>query len=203
MTITAGDILRVVAIYAWTDGNIMQNVFNAVVTGGGSPWDDVDIVGDALDWLDTMYATISVDISDAVDGAEVRVYKYDAIDDDWDEVGSDDWTWNPSNGSDRTPTGVAALINCKTTDPDVNGKKYIGGYTEGSPVNGIWDTTTLTRLALWGAEWVQGFTGAVSGASWAPGVWSPTSTLFVAMSGAVLIPTIPAYQRRRKVGVGI
>lgn len=203
MSITAGEILRVVAIAAWLDGNLNMNVFNAVVTGGGSPWTDGDIVGDAVEWMDDLFATMTSSTSDELDGSEVVVYKYDPIDDDWDEVGSSAWTWNPSVAGDQLPRGVAALINASTLDPDVQGKKYLGGQVETANEDGTWSSAHLANVALYADEWTDLFVGGTSSADWAPGVWSPTNTNFYAFSGAYIIPTIPAYQRRRKRGVGV
>lgn len=203
MSITVGDILRVVAVLNWTDGNIMQNVFNATIAGSGGPFTDSDIVADAIAWINPMYVNLTAAVSENVDGSEVRVYLYDAVDDDWDEVGSTLWAWNPSATTDEIPRGVAALLNAKTTDPDVNGKKYFGGLTEPSATDGLWTAGVLSDLADWGSDWVGTFTGGTSGASWVPGIWSPTGTNFFAFSGTVIIPTIPAYQRRRKRGVGV
>jgi hypothetical protein len=128
---------------------------------------------------------------------------YDPIDDDFDEVGSTAWVFNPNLAADELPRGVAALINCKTTDPDVNGKKYIGGYTEGNTVAGMWGAGTITQLGLFAVDWLTNFVGATSTADFIPGIWSPTRTNFYAGGGTVLIPTIAAYQRRRKRGIGI
>ena len=203
MSITVGTILRVVAIMTWVDGNIMENVFNAVITGAGGPFDDDDIVDDAVAWCDDMYANLTTTVANNVDGTEIRVYEYDSIDDDWDEVGSAAWTWDPSNAADYLPRGVAFLINAKTLDPDVNGKKYIGGLTEDSPTDAIWTAGTIANMALFAIDWYTGFVGGTSGASWTPSIWSVVGTVAKAMSGTVILPTIPAYQRRRKKGIGI
>lgn len=203
MSITVGDILRVVAIAAWLDGNINQNVFNVAVGGTGGPFDDDDVVDDMLTYVEDMYVHLTNACSNELDGSEVRVYIYDSVDDDWDEIGSAAWVWNPTIALDELPRGVAALINCKTLDPDVNGKKYIGGLTEGSVANGLLETGFATAVANFGGEWIADFTGATSGADFVPGVWSPTNTNFHAMSGTIIIPTIAAYQRRRKRGLGI
>jgi hypothetical protein len=203
MSVTVGDVLRVVAVLTWLDGEVMQNVFNATIGGSGGPYDEDDIVDDALAWLGDMYANLVTVQSDEVDGSEVRVYVYDAVDDDWDEIGSDAWTYNPTTASEQTARGVSGLINAKTTDPDVNGKKYVGGLTEGGLTDGVINAATLAQLALFAADWLTAFTGGTSGADWVPGIWSPTRTNFLAASGTLLIPAIPAYQRRRKQGVGI
>lgn len=203
MSITSGDILRVVVSLIWTDGNIMQNVFNAVVTGGGSPWDDADIVEDAVSWAEDLYFNITSKVSDECDGSQVQVYVYDSVDDDWDEVGSQVFFWNPSGTTDQLPRGVAALINLKSSDPDISGKKYIGGFVDGANTDGLWTASSITDLASFAVDWYAGFVGTDSGADWAPGIWSVADTLFRLASTTAIIPTIPAYQRRRKRGVGI
>lgn len=203
MSITDGTVLRVVVTNLWTDGNVVQNVFNAVVTGGGAPWDPGDIVEDALSWAEDLFFNLTGGISDHMDGSQVQVYEYDSVDDDWDEVGSVAFVWDPSNSDEQTARGVAGLINLKTTDPDVSGKKYIGGATEGSLTNGLWSSSWLSSLLSFAVDWYAGFTGTDSGATWTPGIWSVVDTVFKAAVAQVIIPAIPAYQRRRKRGVGI
>jgi hypothetical protein len=202
MSIAVGDVLRVVAIMAWLDGNLNMNVFNAVIGGTGGPFDEADIVDDAVAWMNAIYGNMTGSISDELDGSEIAVYVYDSVDDDFDEVGTDPWTFNPTSGSEQLPRGVAGLINANTIDPDVQGKKYLGGLVEPSVTDGLWIAAQLANLALWADDWVTAFTGGTSGASWIPGVWSPTRTNFYPFSGAYTIPAIPAYQRRRKRGVG-
>lgn len=203
MSVTDGDILRIVASLLWTDGNINQNVFNAVVTGGGSPWTDQDIVDDAEDWLDNMYANLTGNVSDELDGNEVSVYKYDAIDDDWDEVSSQAWAWDPTQTAEQLPRGVAGLVRLWTTDPDVQGKKYIPGLTETSLVDGLWNAGQITNFLLFAADWYNAFVGAASGATFTPGIWSVAGTVFKLGVDHIATSTIPAYQRRRKRNVGI
>lgn len=203
MTIETGDILRVVATMLWSDGNVMQNVFNAVITGGGGPWTDDDVVDDAEDWMDNVYANITDVVADVVSGSQIIVYKYDSVDDDWDEVGSEVWGWSPTSVGEQAPRGVAALINMKTSDPDVSGKKYIGGMTESGLEDGLWNSSIIAKLILLGVDWGTGFIGAVSLADWAPGVWSVVDSAFYQSGDTIVIPFIPAYQRRRKRGIGI
>jgi hypothetical protein len=196
-------VLRVVVTLLWTDGNIIQNVYNAVVTGGGSPWDDNDIVEDALSWAEDLYFNITSGVADTIDGSQVQVYEYDAVDDDWDEVGSTAFVWNPTGATDELPRGVATLINLKTTDPDISGKKYLGAPVEGNLTAGLWIPAWLTLVLSFAVDWYAGFVGTDSGADWQPGVWSVAETVFKSAIPQVIIPTIPAYQRRRKRGVGV
>lgn len=203
MSITVGTVLKIVAVMSWLDGDIMQNVFNAVISGSGGPFDEADIVDDAVAWMDDLYANMTTGVSDEVDGSEIRVYEYDAVDDDWDEIGSDAWTWDPNQSGEQQPRGVSLLINIRTIDADVSGKKYLGGITEPSALDGLWVSSIITAAAAFAVDWATAFTGATSGASWVPSIWSPTNTNAYPMVGTAIIPTIPAYQRRRKQGVGI
>lgn len=203
MSITVGTVLKVVAVMSWLDGDIAQNVFSAVISGTGGPYDDADIVADALAWLEAMYLPLAPVLSDELDGSEVRVYEYDDVDEDYDEVGSDSWVFNPAQATDQLPRGNSMLLNCKTLDPDVNGKKYLPGMCDGLIVNGLITAGVISDLVDFSDEWVAPFVGATSTADWVPGVWSTKNLNFFAMSGTVLIPSIVAYQRRRKRGVGI
>ncbi len=69
----------------WSDGNINQNVFNCLVSGGPPPFADQDVLDDMEDWLDNMYANLTATTTDELDGNEVLVYKYDTGDQDWDD----------------------------------------------------------------------------------------------------------------------
>lgn len=203
MSIADATILRVVASLLWTDGNVNQNVFNAVLGGAGAPWDEQDILDDAEDWLDNMYANFTTILSDEIDGNEVVVYKYDVAGQDWDEVGSNAWTFDPTQSTEQMARGVAGLVRLWTEDPDVQGKKYIGGLTEASLVDGLIPAAAVTALLAFGADWLTPFVGAASGATFTPGVWSVVGTVFKAAIDHIATSTIPAYQRRRKRNVGI
>lgn len=203
MSVTEGTILRMVVTLLWQDGNIMQNVFNAVVTGVGAPWDADDIVQDAVSWAEELYANLTAKVSDQVDGSQVQVYEYDSIDDDWDEVGAAAFTWDPTQADEEFPRGIAALINLKSTDPDTSGKKYIGGITESDNDSGVISGPLITALAAFAIDWYTSFVGTDSGADWAPGIWSVKDTLFRLALPSVIIPAIYSYQRRRKRGVGV
>ena len=203
MSLSVGDILKIVAVMAYTDGNIMENVFAAEIVAGSGPFDEEDVLDDMKDWIEDIYDNLTARISSYVDGSEVRVYRYDSGDDDFDEVGTTGFSWNPSGGTEELPRGVAALINAKTTDPDVNGKKYFGGFCEGFLDLGLWGSATAAALVTLTADWYTAFTGTDSAADFQPGVWSPKNKDIYPLSGTFVIPLIPAYQRRRKQWVGI
>lgn len=203
MSVAVNDILKVVASLIWLDGEINQNVFACQVTGGGGPFDDLDVVDDMLDWVENLYANLTTRCSDEIDGSQIQVYKYDAVGDDFDEVGTNAWVFNPSESGQQLPRGVAALTTCQTTDPDVQGKKYIPGLTTSSILDGLWSAAFLVQMLAYAADWITPFVGATAGADYDPGIWSPTEKdIFLAVD-SISANGIPAYQRRRKNNVGV
>lgn len=203
MAVQDGDILRVVASLLWTDGNINQNVFNCKMSGAGAPWDDDDIIDDAEDWLDNLYANLTTYLSNEIDGNEVVVYSYDTVHDDWDEVGSQAWVFNPTNVGEQLPRGVAGLVRLWTYDADVQGKKYVPGLCETSLDDGLFNAPLIAAMLAFAADWFTPFVGATSGGTFTPGVWSVVGTVFRQALDHFATSTIPAYQRRRKRTVGI
>lgn len=203
MTVADGDILRIVASLLWTDGNVNQNVFNCKMSGAGAPWDNDDILDDAEDWLDDMYANLVTHMVHEINGNEVIIYKYDTVHDDWDEVGSQAWLFDPTGQGEELPRGVAALVRLWTYDADVQGKKYIGGLSETDLTEGLFASGLITNLLAFAADWYLPFVGAASGGTFTPGVWSVVGTVFRQALDHFATSTIPAYQRRRKRTVGI
>jgi hypothetical protein len=150
-----------------------------------------------------MYLNITSHCSDELNGNEVIVYKYDTVGDDWDEVGGDSFSWDPTSTTDQLPRGVAALVRLWTTDPDVQGKKYIPGLTEGALTDGLWGAGNLIDFLAFAADWYLPFTGGTTGASWTPGIWSVVNKVLKLGVDHIAASGIPAYQRRRKRNVGI
>lgn len=203
MTVALNDTLKVVASLVWLDGEINQNVYNCKVTAGAGPHDDQDVVDDMLDWVENMYANYVNRMSDEIDGSQIQVYKWDSVGGDWDEVGTNAWVFDPASSASQEPRGVAGLITMQTTDPDVQGKKYIPGFTALSIVDGLFSSGALTDALAFGADWYLPFVGAASSATFSPGVWSVVAELILLMVDSYSASGIPAYQRRRKNNVGI
>lgn len=203
MSISTGTILKLVATLAWTDGNLMQSVFDMAISGGGGPWDEDDVIADLLTWIGVVYGNLGGQISDEVDGSQIQVYEYDPVGDDFDEVGSDAWIFDPAEASEQLPRGSAMLIGGRTTDPDVLGKKYIGGLCEADLVDGLYGAAMLLAGIGFAEDWVAPFVGGTTAADYTPGVWSVKNTEHVPFRDAYYVNAIPSYQRRRKRGVGV
>lgn len=203
MTITTGDILRLVVSGVWTDGNIVQNVYSCLISGAGGPWDDEDVLDDLEDWADDMYANMTAFTSAFLDGDQVQGYVWDPVGLDYDLFANEPWTWNPSDVGQQIPRGVATFLKAPTTDPDVQGRKYLAGLTEASSAEGLLSAGYIAAMLLYGGDWITPFIGLLTTATFTPGVWSVKNSAFFAFTAEVAAITIPAYQRRRKRGVGI
>ena len=64
MSLSTGDILKIVVTMAFTDGNVIQNVFAMLLSGAGGPWDELDILSDVVDYMDTAYLELTIKIDD-------------------------------------------------------------------------------------------------------------------------------------------
>lgn len=203
MAIPTGAILRVVLAWIMPDSVIAQNIFFTLFDNDGGSNDDADVVDDLTDWIEDIFSSLTSSISDQVDMSQIKVYIYDAVDQDWDEVGTGVPVFTATGATDMTPHGIAALIHAFTVNPDVTGSKYIAGISDASIVDSNVSGGVLSNLLLAGADWMVDFTGALTGSNFNPGVWSPTKVQFFEFQDKLIVNGQVAYQRRRKPGVGI
>ncbi len=203
MAVADGAILRIVASLLMPENVIAQNVFYAVFTDNGTSDDEDDVVDDLATWIEDMYTTLAGQVADEVSVTGIKVYNYDVIDDDWDEVGDAVITFTFTSGSDMLVHGVALVVHAKTTDPDVQAAKFIAGLSEPTTVDGLFTAAVLADVVDFAVDWTTPFVGAITGALFGPGVWSVANQNFFLFSGTEVINAIPGYQRRRKPGVGI
>lgn len=203
MAISSGTILKVVVSMLLPDSVIAQNIFYSVVTDLLTSDEEVDVVTDIVTWIESLYATINTFIVDDVNASDVKVYEYDAIDDDWDEVGTDVWADGFSSEDDMFPHGVAIVCHARTTDPDTQATKFLAGLQELAALDSDLVGATVTAVGNFCDIWVAPFVGTETGGTFVTGVWSTADTVFKLFSGAFVVNGVLGYQRRRKPGVGI
>lgn len=203
MAIPTGAILKAVASIVLPDLVIAQNVFNVLFENDGTGNDDVDVVSDIADWIDDIFTEVDGQIDSEANPSDVKVYIWDSIDTDWDEIGSESLTYVPGRVDQMLPHGVAALIYARTEDPDVMGLKYLPGFTEIAQDASSWAAGPLAEMLLAADQWTTDHVGAATGSTFTPGVWSTAQEDFKTMSGVYGVKGNAAYQRRRKPGVGI
>lgn len=203
MAITDGTVIRVVASLLFPDNVIAQNVFHLVATDLSGGNDPDDVVQDMEEYIDDIYDAFDGFISDIIDPGEIKVYEYDPVDDDFDEIGTGVMTTAPTGATEMLPHGVAVVQNFYCLDPDVQGRKFWGGIIEASNEDGSWGASLITGFIAGAALVVANFTSTVLSNVYAPVVWSPTQLDAVPYTGVVGTNVVPGYQRRRKPGVGI
>ncbi len=203
MALEANDILKIVVSLAFPDTVVAQNVFWALYEADGGSDDEDDVLDDIEDYVEAMYELISVQMSQDVTTDDVKVYVYDPVGDDFDEVGERAMAVTFDQSGEFMPHGIAAVSNANTVNPDVQGRKYWGGWTEPSNLDGYLSGAIITQMALLVGEWITSFTGSATGSGFVPGVWSPTHTTFYPFNLDASTNLLWGYQRRRKPGVGI
>lgn len=203
MSISADTVLRAVAELLMPGTNIAQNVWYFKFLDDGGSNADQDVVDDVTEQLDAMYNSLRNEVSEDVTLNEVKVYQWDTVGQDWDEVGSGVMTNAMLDTGHMLPHGVAPVLTARTVDPDVNGRKFFAGYGENSQIASTLNGTALTALLVIGAQWVLGFTGTATGSGFDAGVWSIKLLQFKKFVDNFIVNGVLGYQRRRKPGVGI
>lgn len=203
MSVEAGTILRVVAELIAPQSSVMQNVFYTKFDDTGGSNENQDVVDDCVDWVDALYLTLVDEINASVIPGEVKVYLWDTIGLDWDELGSGSMGTSFTNADQMLPHGVAAIVSARTFNPDVTGRKFFGGFAEDQQSQSILDAAAVIALAFTASAWIEPFTGLATGSVFKPGVWSVVDVAFRQFVETVIINALMGYQRRRKPGVGI
>lgn len=200
MTIEAGDILKIVLEYVYPGAGTALNIFHYVYAGGDE--EDEDIL-DAIEafftaewgvsWQDLAAGDTEMDFFTAqtVDSAGLVIR----------DVGSR--LLNIAGGLQGTvsPAANSSYMQANTSSPQVRGSKYIPGLAEDATAAGILEATAVVALTQMLADYVSQI-NLGPGNNLFPGVISSRLAGFTIFAGNGLINSIPAYQRRRKIGVG-
>lgn len=163
--------------------------------------DDDDVVAAVETWVEALYTTIDDLLSDELTMGDVEVYKYDSGQTRWDLIGTADPSVTFAATSEMLPHGVSALVRAYTTNPRVISRKYIGGLTEGAQEDGVWNAAALSALADFGNAWDNTSQVTVNNLL-APACWSTKVNDVYGLNDTEIALANPAYQRRRRPGVG-
>lgn len=200
MSVADNSILRVAAHFAVYGSSDAVNIFHVVMDSVGDV-SEANVLADLRDYVEDMYANLEGYYSSADGLDELEAWVWNETLARWDSIGAVDGTWTGTQGSSsRLPVGVAPLIQASTTDAHARGRKYLIPMLETALEGGTWETAVLTALAAAAADWITTYIGNY--AEWAPGVWQEATEAFKQFSGTATVNSVPAYQRRRKPGVG-
>jgi hypothetical protein len=204
VSLSEGTVIKIAASLLLADESIAQQIFwfvleDAIASG---PLDEADVLDAVANWVDQIYTHVIPNINDAVIPGIVDVWEVNVPTGDLTPIGDTIQTWTPTQGADQLPNGVAAIIQLKTTNTDVTGRKFVPGLAESSIEDNNWGSATMTNLASFAAEWPEIYDDP-NDVELVPGVYSNTFNNFFLATGTVIVNGIAGYQRRRKPGVGI
>ena len=152
-------------------------------------------------WMTAILEPMETHIVVDCDILDCNVYK--KVGPLWNLVGPAVVTFSPTSGSDPLPSGVAGLLTAYTAVSKVIGKKYLPGLSETSQTAGLWVIGVLAAMLQSGMAWIAPFNlDPPSEGRMYPGVWSLKQGTHIGFAG-IAVRDVPAYQRRRKQGVGV
>lgn len=189
------DILRIAAKQR-LQGQEVMNVYHLFLTDGAPDWQVAD---DCVGWVSTVHNYHAQMASDALTFTSIEVYNETA------ETFLGEYPYNAlTDGNlsqDPLPNGVAGLITFPTALAKTRGRKFYAGLSELLTTQGLFVGIALTQLTNIAGFALLPYLGVFSGSYLVPGV--RTSTGGFQVFTAALLSNIPAYQRRRKQGVGV
>lgn len=195
-----GDIVRVNIHHTLPNTSEAQNVFYWQI--GGQSIDDEDMLDDILSWVTTFWASAWRDI--AAPSASMDYFEADLVNVNG-TVQQNLGVRQINIAGDAPGTTIAAAVSgylmASTLLPKGRGSKYIPGLAETSTSEGEWSPATVLELGQMLLAYLATI-NATGGTQLVPGISSRTVQQFVPFLSQGLVETIPAYQRRRKPGVG-
>jgi len=202
------ELYRATVTFDMPDQTIAQNVYAWMLSDPTGLIDVDQDIGDCIQTaLTTMYGYLLAYLDAAVTIRDVAVEAIAWATDHWEIVRwlgawvlDDDGT----GATQMMPHGVAALVGAGTNSPFTRARKYIPGIAEGAIDGGTLSSAFFAALANYGAEWVSNQL-IETGAQLIPKVLSTGGpNIGTAKELTTYAATdIPAYQRRRKPGVGV
>lgn len=202
MSFTNNDVVKV--DLRWQVGSIgmAANVFQAlVVQATPHSISDATVIADMATWMHDFLAPMETHVVVSCEVMECSVYQ--RVGTAYNLVGTSPVDFTPGSIGDPLPSGVAALMTAYTNTSKVVGKKYLPGLSELAQTAGLWITAVGLAMVQSALIWVTPFSSIGDPpTAYFPGVWSLKLGVLKGFSGAGMVRDVPAYQRRRKQGVG-
>lgn len=192
-----GDIIRAAGAMIYDGSDEVVNVYHMRVnSGGGKSWAEVD--SDIQDYFDQLVDTMDTELSDLMvaDRISVSNVTQDTV------FGAIPWGvfTQGGNATDATAAGVCCFTFARTRKPRVQIRKYFGVFPKESMALGEWDAGVTAAcgdaLDYHIAENIMNSGIRLQGVAYNRTLTTYEYAVSVATRGE------PAYQRRRKRGVG-
>lgn len=199
MSVKINDVLKITVQGATTLTATFQNVYHCIWTAPDDA-DEPDVIAAVGEWCEDWLADLTDLLTTTTHFDQVMIYNETQD----QPVG----TYAPviaagTVATDPLPSGVAFLVSLYTGFKRTIGKKFIAGFPEAATTLGEWGPATLGAVAVLATYWIGPQNPSV-GYSFTMCTFKKTLLLKVAhaISGGIVRAT-PAYQRRRKIGVGM
>lgn len=189
---------RVTARLMWSGLVTIENVYDLKVAVAGTD-DDDDVLAAAADWLDAAYQYINIHVHNTVAYLDVKGFNVSAD----HPIAAAAWPSLTTGASTADPiaTGVSALVLFYTAKSRVLGRKFIGGLTENEWSGALMVAGFLTDLINYAITIMGGPATLTGGTVLDYGIYSKSGIFY--KPPRFVVSAIPAYQRRRRQGVGI
>ena len=185
-------------------GQETENIIGVRAHTAGGGTDQVTALTEAQAYVKALYDPLRTYTTGAASFTGIALYNR-TQQQDIGEIGWD-LTGSPTLGSvDCLPTGVAALVTFSTEQAKSRGRKFLAGMTKNALSNGHWSNPMLGAMVDYADRLMLRVTSTpISGVLWEYVIVSEGVGSFAALDPVAYTATnIPAYQRRRKEGVGI
>lgn len=204
MDIQPGTVIKVAQKWLSNNVDVAMNV-GYFYFDGASPLDAVLLVDDFVLWGTLQMDLLQTALSNTITLATIDVYeRVGGV----EELLGSRFMGRPGTGtSDPLPTGIAGLATAQVDGSKGVAKKFIPGLVEALTANGQWIPGAEAAILLVGLMWF--FTQDASRVPGMLGVYKPITIKADRVpeerkiENNVRVSSIPAYQRRRKAGVGI
>lgn len=204
MTVSPGDILRVVAKMTDLNGSQIQNRYFYKHQGSGDVTNSAFLTAIETE-MSGIYEGFDTYIPDTTTPLEIEVDKVAYVGGKLTTIGPIGTvpfvTWTGGEGStDSLPQGVAAVVNFPTGVANVVGRKYFGPLVEASQANGSLVGAAITQISAAAVDLLAGFTIVAEDFDH---IVMSDKIAGAAQILSVVTRAVLGYQRRRKAGRGI
>lgn len=200
MTVETNDILKIVLDYIYPGAGTALNIIHYVFSGTAT--DDTVVVDAIEDWVTNDWGDKWADLaSDQALLNTMHVYEVSGTGETLRDLGSRDISLAGAVASQVLPAANSVYILGYTQVPGVRGCKYVPAIAEAVSDDGVFPPAVVANIILLLVEYLANI-NIGTGTNLFPGVVSSKAGGFRAFTDEGLVRGLPAYQRRRKDGVG-
>jgi hypothetical protein len=203
VTVSNGDILKVVIEFNLPNGTIGQNVyyFRAQLAAAQA---DQTVLNNLETWVEALYANLEPQIVSSVtfNDMVVDVVAWDGT--KWEttyHVGTEDLDITPTSAAEALPNQVSPFATFNTERPKSKGRKFCAGFGETSTVGSILAAGALADMVAFATDALDNIVIGLFN-DLIPGIVRKGVNEFLDYLSAT-VTNVVGTQRRRRPGVGI